>query len=1182
MSFLREPDAEPLPGYRLIELIGTGGFGEVWKCEVPGGLIKAIKFVYGNLNSVDGDSVRAEQEFGALNRIKEVRHPFILSMERIENVEGELAIVMELADKNLHDAFNECQAAGLVGIPREDLLRYLRDAAEGLDHLIVKYNLQHLDVKPRNLFLISDRVKVADFGLVKHIERHSGVLSSITPLYAAPETFTGKISEHSDQYSLAIVYQELLTGHRPFSGKNARQLALQHCNEEPELRSLPESERPIVARALSKNPAKRFPNCLSFVRALYTAARLPRATAGQAPVDTGNGSPHVTMADTMEDIHLKEGAAKESEELSFDVEAPAEGAASISRLGLTVSLPETGALRPTLIIGLGGFGRKAIVEIRCRFLDRFGSLDKIPLVHFLYADVDPEAIRTAMSGAPEVACTSSEVCQLALQPIGNYRRRMLDQLSEWLPREKLYALPRSLQTQGSRALGRLAFADNHLRFMARMRREIQQICHPDTLYESVSETGLALRDNQPRIYVIAAAGGGASGALVDLGYSLRRLLHQLRFPQAEITTLLFCGAPEDPATPRSEQANIFATLTELNHFADPIIPFAAQYGPDGPRTRDTGPPYDRVYLLKAAHRGPGSLRDAVAHLGSYLFHELTTPLGLRLNRTHRPEAGNGCTLFRSFGTHAVWFPRGLLLRLAARQACVKLLKEWQADMPSAPQPEVEAACARALADTELRFDALCASIQNSAAATLEGNLAGSITAVLSSLEEQAQQSVAQDDPGNWARQAYLRIEEWVGASLSTEENNSWRKSRISRALGTAVQQVASFWDQQLSATAYQLMESPGSRVGAAEAALNMFMQFCQDAAQAPTSQLEVQMVRTQQAGHQLERALENCLEGTGGFSLFGGRSHRLLRVFMDHLAAFSRQRLMEEVISAGIQFYAALHSRLSGRLRDLSFCRQRLRHLQENLQLPPEAATNNGANVALALGIEAGSSNSPPPSALAYWDGLRDSQTARLVLPGGEEDLERAALRFLGTLKVEQWSLLDQALQDRVLTPLGGIHKMCFGSGGDLARSLANPLVNAASTCLSEHLPITDVTQVEFSATSVQKADLPSRIKAYFDSAAPLVGNQEPNQQRAFLLVPTSDAGKEYGDMARAVLPSLQLVKVPGQADLMFCREQESVTPEEVQRSFRPCRQAYEEAAVFPNTSPHARFDITDWIPLDP
>src|SRR5207245_6023776 len=208
MSWLREPNAEPIPGYRLIEPIGSGGFGEVWKCEAPGGLFKAIKFVYGNLNSLDVEGVRAEQELHALQRIKEVRHPFVCTLEQIKVLEGELVIVMELADRSLYDMFVEQQNAGLIGIPRDDLLRYLRDAAEALDYMNEKFKLQHLDVKPRNLFLICDRVKVADFGLVKNLERQSasGLLGGVTPLYASPETFKGKISERSDQYRLTIVY----------------------------------------------------------------------------------------------------------------------------------------------------------------------------------------------------------------------------------------------------------------------------------------------------------------------------------------------------------------------------------------------------------------------------------------------------------------------------------------------------------------------------------------------------------------------------------------------------------------------------------------------------------------------------------------------------------------------------------------------------------------------------------------------------------------------------------------------------------------------------------------------------------------------------------------------------------------------------------------------------------------
>src|SRR5947209_11886731 len=152
---VKEPHAEPVPGYRLLEPLGRGGYGEVWKCEAPGGLFKAIKFVPGPQDDLDTTGAAAE-ELRSVERIKAIRHPFLLSMERVEYVNGELIIVMELADKSLHDLLRERQAGGLPGIARQELLGYLREAADVLDLMNVRHGLQHLDVKPANLFLVSD------------------------------------------------------------------------------------------------------------------------------------------------------------------------------------------------------------------------------------------------------------------------------------------------------------------------------------------------------------------------------------------------------------------------------------------------------------------------------------------------------------------------------------------------------------------------------------------------------------------------------------------------------------------------------------------------------------------------------------------------------------------------------------------------------------------------------------------------------------------------------------------------------------------------------------------------------------------------------------------------------------------------------------------------------------------
>lgn len=273
------PLAEPIPGYKLLERIGAGGFGEVWKAEAPGGVLKAIKVVHGTLKSGVGDEALVLQELKSLNAIKGVRHPYILSLDRYDLVDGQLVIIMELADCSLWDRYQQCLQHGRSGIPRGELLGYLAEAAEALDLMNLQYRLQHADIKPQNLFLVHRHVKVADFGLVKDL----GALNALSnycfsPLYAAPESFEGGASPSSDQYSLAIVYQELLTGRRPFDGKNAPQLFFQHLQKPPDVAPLPAADRDVIRRALAKNPAERFRSCQELVRVLCKASPPPQSS----------------------------------------------------------------------------------------------------------------------------------------------------------------------------------------------------------------------------------------------------------------------------------------------------------------------------------------------------------------------------------------------------------------------------------------------------------------------------------------------------------------------------------------------------------------------------------------------------------------------------------------------------------------------------------------------------------------------------------------------------------------------------------------------------------------------------------------------------------------------------------------------------------------------------------------
>jgi hypothetical protein len=358
------------------------------------------------------------------------------------------------------------------------------------------------------------------------------------------------------------------------------------------------------------------------------------------------------------------------------------------------------------------------------------------------------------------------------------------------------------------------------------------------------------------------------------------------------------------------------------------------------------------------------------------------------------------------------------------------------------------------------------------------------------------------------------------------------------------------------------------------------------------------MAHTQAAQNTLQSALEACITGAGGFSWFGGRSRRLLRVFMDHLAAFARQCLADDLASAVLQFFGNLRGRLNEKLRDMSFVRQRLRGLQEILEVPDQALEEPTEPVS---SIELSPGHQSLVSTESFWHSIRESTTARVVLPGGTEDLDQAAARFLVTLTPDHWVQLDQALQDQVLAPCGGLFKACMGSI-DVQRHLIPALLSQASTVLGTLLPVTDVAQVELSLGQADPGELANRLESYHEQAVPVLGAspivqasgsstrlgsvpelaKPPENQHSFLLIPGSDSGKNYGEEARQSLEALHIVNVPGQADLMFCRELDYLRFEDLERILNVCRGAYEELVTVPNTSPHARFDIQDWAPLNP
>ena len=261
----------PVSGYRLIKKIGKGSFGEVWEAKGPGDVSLAMKIIP-MANGLDIVEIRS------LNLFKSIRHPHLLSIFGFWIIEEHLWIAFELAEMNFLEYVNKTKPS------ENEVLSMFTDAAEALNFLNQKRHLLedgetvsilHRDIKPQNMLIVGGALKLGDFGLARILDeetnQHSGCM---TPSYSPPEFFQEKMSATSDQYSLAITYCQIQGGILPFRG-NAAEIMAGHCNRQPDLSMIPIHQRWVVAKALDKNPLKRWESCTEFISQIKQANSTP-------------------------------------------------------------------------------------------------------------------------------------------------------------------------------------------------------------------------------------------------------------------------------------------------------------------------------------------------------------------------------------------------------------------------------------------------------------------------------------------------------------------------------------------------------------------------------------------------------------------------------------------------------------------------------------------------------------------------------------------------------------------------------------------------------------------------------------------------------------------------------------------------------------------------------------------
>jgi serine/threonine protein kinase len=217
-------------------------------------------------------------EIRVLRGLAELRHPNIIQLFGVFAIARYLVLAMERADGNLHALRETYKAEAGTNVPVDHALEMLDQVAEALDFLaklqlpgvnIVSRGLQHCDIKPSNILLVGDVVKVADFGLCAVTGSRYGARGWLgTPPYAAPELFDGQGVPGTDQHALAVTWCEICYGSSVFPKRNF----LDGPSGLPiELKALRTPEVPVVTRALHPHPSARWPSCKAFIEALRRA-----------------------------------------------------------------------------------------------------------------------------------------------------------------------------------------------------------------------------------------------------------------------------------------------------------------------------------------------------------------------------------------------------------------------------------------------------------------------------------------------------------------------------------------------------------------------------------------------------------------------------------------------------------------------------------------------------------------------------------------------------------------------------------------------------------------------------------------------------------------------------------------------------------------------------------------------
>lgn len=280
---LRKPGF--VPGFEIINKLGSGVFGEVYKARKESiGRFYAIKFL-----KVADDNVSEAvfKELDSLQHLAQLDHPNLVTIEDRGEVSGIPFIIMGYAgDDTLKLRLSQGD------LSHESTLQIFEQVCAGVSALH-RSSIVHFDLKPANIFLNGHHARVGDYGLSKIMNDSHKTMSMGrgTPYYMAPEMLNRTGDHKSDIYSLGVILFEMATGQVPFEGDSEWEVLQKHEREPVKVpRGVDPTVRRVILRAMSKNPDMRFPSIDAMLHDL-TGSGTPPVASGEGGSNTSSPPP---------------------------------------------------------------------------------------------------------------------------------------------------------------------------------------------------------------------------------------------------------------------------------------------------------------------------------------------------------------------------------------------------------------------------------------------------------------------------------------------------------------------------------------------------------------------------------------------------------------------------------------------------------------------------------------------------------------------------------------------------------------------------------------------------------------------------------------------------------------------------------------------------------------------------